>query len=250
MAIFVRERLSETAWTSPTAFTLDGLHFELIDWDVDYQGDAYPIIKGREYLEAYREVLASASVERVMELGIRLGGSSVFFNTLLKPRRMVSIDITRPVRRLEQYRASHAAAATLATYYRTSQDDEAALNSILEREMDGPLDLVLDDASHFYEQTKASFEILFPKLRPGGLYVVEDWSWAHIRGFGAWRDQPALSNLIFQLMMIAAGRPELIAQVTVFPGLAVVRKGSTQPSAERLDLTKLCWMQNRTFHLL
>ena len=42
--------------------------------------------------------------------------------------------------------------------------------------MDGePLDLVIDDASHLYGPTMASFEVLFPRLRPGGLYVIEDW---------------------------------------------------------------------------
>jgi SAM-dependent methyltransferase len=44
-------------------------------------------------------------------------------------------------------------------------------------DFNGPLDLVFDDASHFYRFSKVSFETLFPLLRPGGLYVIEDWSW-------------------------------------------------------------------------
>jgi hypothetical protein len=43
----------------------------------------------------------------------------------------------------------------------------------------GPLDLVVDDCSHLYEPTRASFNELFPRLRPGGAYVIEDWVWAH-----------------------------------------------------------------------
>ena len=44
-----------------------------------------------------------------------------------------------------------------------------------------PLDLVMDDASHLGPQTRASFETLFPRLRAGGLYIIEDWSW-HLQG--------------------------------------------------------------------
>ena len=40
-----------------------------------------------------------------------------------------------------------------------------------------PLDLVVDDASHLLEPSIASFNLLFPRLRPGGVYVLEDWSW-------------------------------------------------------------------------
>jgi hypothetical protein len=40
------------------------------------------------------------------------------------------------------------------------------------------MNLVVDDASHTYEDTKASFETLFPLLQPGGIYAIEDWSWA------------------------------------------------------------------------
>jgi predicted methyltransferase len=35
------------------------------------------------------------------------------------------------------------------------------------------LDLVVDDTSHL-GPTRASFNTLFPRLRPGGVYVIED----------------------------------------------------------------------------
>ena len=31
--------------------------------------------------------------------------------------------------------------------------------------------------SHLRDETIASFETLFPRLRPGGQYVIEDWAW-------------------------------------------------------------------------
>ena len=35
-------------------------------------------------------------------------------------------------------------------------------------------DIIIDDASHKLVQQKASFEILYPKLKSGGTYVIED----------------------------------------------------------------------------
>jgi hypothetical protein len=45
---------------------------------------------------------------------------------------------------------------------------------------DSALDLVVDDASHLLAPSTATFEMLFPRLRPGGLFLLEDWSEAHL----------------------------------------------------------------------
>lgn len=38
----------------------------------------------------------------------------------------------------------------------------------------GPFDIIIDDGSHFNDDMKASFNFLFPLLKEGGIYVVED----------------------------------------------------------------------------
>jgi hypothetical protein len=53
-----------------------------------------------------------------------------------------------------------------------SQADPAFLNKVVD-EMGAP-DLILDDGSHIAEHQVASFNILFPRLKDGGLYVIED----------------------------------------------------------------------------
>jgi hypothetical protein len=246
----LREKLAEIQWTAPTRFTLDGIDFALEDVGLSDESDAFKVMKPAPMLAAYGEVLADAPARNILELGIRLGGSTVLLSSLFQPEKLVSIDISKPARDLERFQREHPDASRVAPYFRTSQADEAALDQIIAREFKGPLDLVIDDASHDYELTKASFDILFPRLRPGGYYVIEDWQWAHTRGFWEWVDKPALSNLVFQLMMVCAGRPELVAKVHVVPGQAFVRKGEAAPARERLDLDSLCWMQNRSFRLL
>ncbi len=243
--------MAAVEWGPGRLFRLEGVQFAHEDFGDFYEGgDALPVMRTRACLDAYRDGLCDLEVRNMMELGVRVGGSPVFLALLFEPEKLVCLDIGKPATLLERFRAQDPRGARIAPYYRTSQDDESALTAMLEREIEGPLDLVIDDASHFYAETRASFEILFPRLKPGGVYAVEDWSWAHVPGFAEWRDQPTLSNLVFQLMMIAAAHPKLIASITVTPEVAFVRKGTAAANDERLDVEGLCWMQGRTFHLL
>jgi demethylmacrocin O-methyltransferase len=52
------------------------------------------------------------------------------------------------------------------------QSDSGYLTGLAERI--GPLDIVIDDGSHFSPDVISSFHALFPFVRPGGLYVIED----------------------------------------------------------------------------
>lgn len=52
-----------------------------------------------------------------------------------------------------------------------SQDDPAAIARVAQH---GPFDVIIDDASHISSKTIASFELFYPHLAPGGLYVIED----------------------------------------------------------------------------
>ena len=38
----------------------------------------------------------------------------------------------------------------------------------------GLLDLIIDDGSHLYPDYTATADVLFERLRPGGVYVIED----------------------------------------------------------------------------
>lgn len=52
-----------------------------------------------------------------------------------------------------------------------SQTDEELLSVIMQQHSP---DVVLDDASHINSLTIKSFEIIFPLLKSGGIYIVED----------------------------------------------------------------------------
>jgi SAM-dependent methyltransferase len=61
------------------------------------------------------------------------------------------------------------------TFHRCDMDDRAALAATA-RALP-PLDIVLDDASHASHHQQNAFLEIFPRLRPGGLYIIEDLRW-------------------------------------------------------------------------
>jgi hypothetical protein len=56
----------------------------------------------------------------------------------------------------------------------SAQDDPALPDELRLLSACG-FDLIVDDASHEGMLTRASFDLLWPLVRPGGYYVVEDW---------------------------------------------------------------------------
>ena len=63
-----------------------------------------------------------------------------------------------------------------------SQVDENFLKKLLAET--GPLDIIIDDGSHINEHVIKSFELLFPHLKDGGMYVVEDTQTSYWPKFG------------------------------------------------------------------
>lgn len=56
--------------------------------------------------------------------------------------------------------------------FRGSQTDENFLKDVFNKI--GSLDIIIDDGSHINEHVIVSFKILFPLLKEGGVYVIED----------------------------------------------------------------------------
>ncbi len=91
--------------------------------------------------------------------------------------------------------------------------------------------------------TKASLNVFLPRLRMGGLYLIEDWGWAHWPG-DYWQgpaneminEDTALSKLIFELAMVVASRPGLISQMTIRPGNVYLTRGYEVVSDSGFDI--------------
>jgi predicted O-methyltransferase YrrM len=218
--------------------------------------------KPRWMVECYENLREHNDVTNVVELGIDRGGSTALLALLFDPARLVAVELkpTR-VQSLDDFIAAHGLQQRVRPYFDVDQADRDHLQTILETEFDDtPLDLVLDDASHLYAETLTSFNLLFPRLRPGGLYVIEDWSWQHMRDEAIERflatsrgneallrrlggtelPQPAspLSVLIVELVLTAGYAEEIVAEVsTVRRGWIAIRRGPAALNPETFDLT-------------
>jgi demethylmacrocin O-methyltransferase len=74
--------------------------------------------------------------------------------------------------------------------FQGSQVDKQFLKSI-EGEI-GELDIIVDDGSHLNEHVPETFRIMFPKLKSGGIYVIEDVGTSYLEEFGG--DSKDLNN--------------------------------------------------------
>lgn len=141
----------------------------------------FTIVKSEDMVQRYRDLLSAFPRPRMVELGIAYGGSVALFSLLADPLRFLAVDLS-PTRidELDRFLAERGLADRVECRYGVDQSDRAALAGIADEVFGGePLDVVFDDASHLYGPTKASFEVLFPRLRPGGVYVIEDWKHEH-----------------------------------------------------------------------
>lgn len=74
--------------------------------------------------------------------------------------------------------------------FQGNQNDKEFLDKITG--ITGDLDIIIDDACHINKYVIESFRILFPKLKDGGVYVVEDTQASYWKSFGG--DSENLNN--------------------------------------------------------
>ena len=249
-------------WISETKFVVDGLEFagDLASYKEMTTPDRVVILKEARLLRQYLDFLGPHRIDNLLELGIWQGGSPLFYGLATDIGKVVALDWLSPSpapdpegqdrspslghknpaidQIIEKYRLGDR----VQLNFGVSQDDRAAVTAILDREFPGQqIDVVIDDASHQHDLSRRSFEITFPRLREGGLYIIEDWQWAHLDSaayqngevFGG---QPALSNLIFELLIAYGSHPGLFWNIVVRDWFVAVQRGSLPLAADfRLD---------------
>jgi demethylmacrocin O-methyltransferase len=160
----------------------------------------------------------------VLEIGIGgyqtgTGGSSLrMWRTYFPKARVYGIDIEpRDLRepRIETFCGSQA--------------DPGFLRSVVDRT--GSPDLIVDDGSHRSEDVVASFEVLFPLLARGGIYVIEDAHRSYIPTYGGGPPGTEGTTVEFvkgridELVRRLPGSPEpAVEAIHIYPRIIFVEK--------------------------
>ena len=226
----------EQVWISYELCMLKGVPFKYANSNYETlrtTPEEVVILKPQGLFQQYQK-LSVSPVRRILEVGVFEGGSALLFADMFPDAKIVGIDTRMGDPSIHQHIANMGYGDRVKLYSGVSQDDKSRVEQILEAEFGNqPLDLVIDDASHTYDFTTRCFDIVFPRLRVGGQYIIEDWGWTNWPGFQApdffFNDRQPLSTMILELVMATASHYGSIQEITINFGTAKLTKGGDLP---------------------
>ena len=98
------------------------------------------------------------------------------------------------------------------------------------------------------------FEAVFPYVRAGGVFVIEDWSWSHEDSAQTpshfWESQDSPTSLIFQLIAAYGATNSLISAIGFAAGLMWVVKNQREVPKEGFALEEYMGLRRHAFPLI
>lgn len=244
------------SWKDKKNFTVGDVQFLLLKWgiaDMESTIDEFVLAKHDWMIHRYERLVKTLKPKNIFELGIQRGGSCVFFQCLADAKKLVAIDISEErIPAVDEYIKRNSLEDCLRPLYGVDQGDMDKLRQIVAQEFKGEkIDLVIDDASHFLDETRNSFNVLFPHVRPGGAYVIEDWPWAHAK-IDKDDDEPFLyperepmTKLIFELVLACPSTFDFIEEITIDKNSAIVWRGKKPIDPDSFDIAKCSLARGR-----
>ena len=142
-----------------------------------------PTSKWSHYLDVYETYFSPVGISdessdlstNLIEIGVAEGGSLEVWHEYFGPKcRVVGIDVEPKI----EGKLADGISVLIG-----SQSDEGVLEAAISV-LGGSVDIVVDDGSHRGRDQIATFEYLWPRLRDGGIYIVEDLHTAYWWQFG------------------------------------------------------------------
>lgn len=166
------------------------------DADLDTIGLKYCTDKAsfhHDYLRFYEQFFAPVRYEKlnILEVGVLDGASLATWEQYFPNASIVGADIAAGTKRFERGRVS----IEILDQGNIEEVTQAAIRR-------GPFDIVIEDGSHLWEHQITSLRTLFPFVRDGGIYIVEDLQTnyggmqAHYRGVSSITCMEYLKKLI------------------------------------------------------
>ena len=116
------------------------------------------------YTEIYQKYIPADKTCKLLELGVQFGDSIRMWNEYNPNMIVHAVDYNAHLMRYDGNEKF--------TFHVGNQSDEQFMNGVLEQISD--LDFVVDDGSHYLNDTFASFTYIFPRLKKGAVYFIED----------------------------------------------------------------------------
>jgi hypothetical protein len=145
--------------------------------DQNYPTDKYSYGLITEYERIFADLKDKPI--KYLEIGILKGGSLLWAKNFFASGSIIQgIDkeiLSAPIEGVEMFEIN--------------QSDSEKLTNL--GKSDGLFDLIIDDGSHVRTLTENAFNCLYPFLKPGGKYIIEDWGagyypqWQHCKGLEA-----------------------------------------------------------------
>ncbi len=134
--------------------------------EIFYSHEGPLIHKWDHYFEIYERYFSKYKGQKInlLEIGVSQGGSLQLWKKYFGDQVTIyAIDINAECKQFEENNVH---------IFIGSQSDKAFLTEITDQMPD--LDIIIDDGGHTMIQQKTSFEILYSKVKEGGVYIVED----------------------------------------------------------------------------
>jgi hypothetical protein len=242
--------------TGQQTFQAAGIGFKFVNADFNLYkttADEIIVLKPTPFLRHYDYFFENAPTRNVLEFGVFEGGSIILFALAYPNFKFIGVDIRPPSEEVLRHVHDLGLSDRVKIYYRTSQADGDQIDRIVCDDFGGePLGVISDDASHNWSLSKETWQLTFGKLAPGGAYCLEDWNWAHSLDPSQthiWDDQPALTNLVFEIVMMYASTRGYIRRME-FPAPALMCAWRDSASLGRFELDKLIRMRGKTLTLI
>jgi len=199
---FERIYLDETTTIRPA---------ELPGYDTDVEFHKY-----REMVDDYNNLFTEFGMpQNIFEIGTAQGGSMLLWHWLGINAVGIDVDINRF--KPKDYAKKHG-----IKYFKCNIYEQEITRNLAGNQSSNGYDWIIDDGDHTITGIPAAFSVLWDFVRPGGLYIIEDWIALHHT-----HRMVLMSDLIQLLVENSACRetaPDAPAEIRLLKTMIILRK--------------------------
>ena len=141
--------------------------FEAVIYDIYLKRYVRSLVNGHGYSQYY-SMIDKNKVKNLVEIGSYEGASAMVFSAYFQKAKIFCLDLTFKYNKLKYKNSIKVEIDQL--------NKEDLKKFIIKNKLKNKIDLISDDGAHKNEHIINSFKVLFPNLKKGGYYFIEDVS--------------------------------------------------------------------------